>query len=102
MPPGFLHLGADYVSLFLDGQLSSLFQDAVSFCTLRASHIYDIEKLCCMVLLMLHTQQLPFAILQSEVAVLVDALGYAITNKQGIAVGKVDAFRVSNLLVGRL
>jgi len=50
---------------------------------------------------MLHTQQLPLAILQSEVAVLVDALGYAITNEQGIAVGKVDAFRVSNLPIWR-
>ena len=55
----------------LGGQVSFLFQDA-SLCT-TATSIFNTERLCCVVLLVLRMQRLPFSIFQSEVPVLVNA-----------------------------
>jgi hypothetical protein len=78
----------------LGGQISFLFQDAASLC-MTAKSIFNIERLCCVVLLMVRTQQLRLSILQSEAPVLVTVLRNTLTNEQGVVMGKLDAFRVS-------
>ena len=82
------------VYTFLDVQVSSLLQDALSLCMPSASWAFDIERLRCTVLLMLKMQQLPLTSIRPDFTLMINAL-QCVTNVQEVTMSKIDGLTVS-------